>query len=287
MFAGIIVSVILIFTVIMILGLVFKKNRNDKEYVGAIKTVVGNMIWIYVGIPICFLFIMCIGIYNFVNGYKATSRSSDISSTSNTAIEKDKDDRLVSGDDQRQIHDAITSGMTPQEASSMSHKNQDVDKLRGAGDEGDGLGEPFTDDEAKFSINFPSGWKVGRPENSKYRDIAAIQTASDGFIRISIQPGNPDFYNDKNAVSKLTKFALESVQRNSPDAEVYQADRINGITSSGFKYTGIFVNIKPTKDDYFLVLDLPVNNRVYHITSHGNIQTFDSVRKSLATLVIN
>jgi len=64
--AGVLGVFLLCGIVCAVIGLLFKDNRNDKEYVKDTKTIIGYGLAYFVGIPLFFTLVMIVSLYIFI-----------------------------------------------------------------------------------------------------------------------------------------------------------------------------------------------------------------------------
>jgi hypothetical protein len=259
--------------VLMIVGLLFKKNRNDKEYVGTIKSVVGNLIWIYVGIPICFIIIIVVSVYFAIQNkpnYSTTRVESSGNRTSQSS--NDRNNRLVSGDEQREIASRVSSGQSPEEVSAaMSGKNVDGYATNIE------LSDVFIQ-SPYYKIRFPKGWKISK-EADQQNNVLASNEADGSYIRLIIDEFESKLTPTPELAKKLANQILTSTQKQYPKAEILEYKTVNM-----FGRTGIFAKIGLSDVGFIAECIVPVNNRFYDIKFGGRNESLDSIRYSLNSL---
>lgn len=265
---GFIMAFILVGAVLLIVGLLFKNNRSDKEYVSTVKTVVGNVLWLYLGIPFFFACFIILGLFFIVDKDSSTSpHTNEPGSIEYGEANRDSNDRLITGDEQREIHEMIASGMTPDEAHRIMSS-----RMRG------NRQSLYVNKNAGFSIVFPAGWVI---EETTTDDVGvrAKCTGNGSLLRVSRYNRNNQLSLTPNRARLMGEYIYEEIQKKEPSAELLNADMVGDF--NGHEAVAIMCRLPDKKCIHFTIV--PYGKFTYEIAFEGQEDVLGTVAANSIT----
>jgi hypothetical protein len=261
MVAGILGLLLVLGIVISILGLFFKSNREDKEYVDATKSLIGHGVFYYIGIPFILVSVIVMGILFSAKHDKPKEELSVAESfgSNNRLVIGDDNNRLVTGDEQREIRDKIASGMSPEQVTqSMSNRK--------AGKDYSGV---YTNSVAGFSIQFPSGWVV--QESSAETGAVVAKNVDDGSsLKVSREYNNDNSPLTLNKAMMVGERFLSQIQQYEPSARLLNANVISNF--NGREAVSTLYELPDTKVIGFVIV--PYKKYAYVIGFEGSMDMY-------------
>ena len=185
--------------------------------------------------------------------------------------EPSDNNRLVTGDEQREIHDRVVSainrergGQTEQVTQSMTNQKTE-----------EGPSRIYKNRVAKFSVEFPRGWEI---HESSARTGAVIASNSENGSSLKISRED----NDDNSPLTLNKARMvgenffSQIQQHDPSARMTNADIIKSFNG----HEAVFTLFKLTNSKVISFIIVPYNKYAYVIGFEGPEDVFRGIAGS-------
>jgi len=174
--------------------------------------------------------------------------------------ESANNNRLVTGDEQREIHDRVVSAINRERGGQTEQVTQSMSD-RKAGRDYSGV---YTNSVARFSIQFPSGWVV--QESSAELDTVIAKCMEDGsLMKVSRSKSDDSSPLTLNKARMMGEYILGEIQQKAPSARLLGADIIRNF--NGHEAIVIRCQLPGMKMINFIVI--PYNNYNYSIGFEG------------------